>query len=209
MTTTPPTTAVDRPTSGSVDPFSRSPIRTVGRWMITFLGFPLGGWLAVTVAGPVDSVAAALIGGAITGLVLGAVQAWALKDLLPRSVAWTAVTGIGLAVGLALGSLLVDYATDRPALLIQGAVTGGSVGLLQAVVLRPRLRTVSLLWPLTLAVSWALGWLISGVVIADSVDEQFVVFGSSGALAVTALTSFLPLRLARRGPQHLTETSSS
>jgi len=178
--------------------------------MISFLGFPLGGWLAVTVAGPVDSVAAALAGGLITGIVLGAVQAWALARLQHRPVAWTAATGVALAVGLTLGSLMVDYATGRSALLLQGAVTGGVVGLAQAVVLRPRLRTVSLLWPVILAATWALGWLISGLVIADSVEQQFVVFGSSGAIAVTALTSFLPLLLARPGPDAtLTAKSSS
>ncbi len=41
------------------------------RWMVSFLGFPLGGFLAFTLIGPVDSLGAALGGGLLTGAVLG------------------------------------------------------------------------------------------------------------------------------------------
>jgi hypothetical protein len=76
---------------------------------------------------------------------------------------------------------------------VQGALTGAGVGLAQAIVLRPRLRTASLLWPVALAGLWALGWLVSDTVIGTAVDSHFYVFGSSGALVVTALTAALPV----------------
>ena len=34
-----------------------SPLRTVARWMVTFVGFPLGGFAADLLVGPVDSPA--------------------------------------------------------------------------------------------------------------------------------------------------------
>jgi hypothetical protein len=48
-----------------------------------------------------------------------------------------------------------------------------------------------------LAALWALGWTITSSAGID-VEAQYTVFGSSGALVVTALTSILPIELARR-----------
>jgi hypothetical protein len=48
-----------------------------------------------------------------------------------------------------------------------------------------------------LPVVWALGWLVT-TSIGVAVDQQFIVFGSSGALVVTALTAVLPLVLTRK-----------
>jgi hypothetical protein len=171
--------------------------RSVGRWMVSFLGFPLGGFAALALTGPVDSVGNALIGGLVTGAVLGAVQAWALRSDRRHLVAWTLATGLGLAVGLALGSSLVDYDTSIGDLALQGAVTGASVGLTQAVALRRRAPALAAVWPLYLAGAYALGWVVTtagGI----AVDEQFTTFGAYGALTVAALTSVLPLVLSHR-----------
>ena len=65
-----------------VPPTATAP-RTAGRWMLTFVGFPIGGLTASFVAGPVDSAGAALLGGAVTGAILGAVQAWGLGRRRP------------------------------------------------------------------------------------------------------------------------------
>ena len=48
-----------------------------------------------------------------------------------------------------------------------------------------------------LAGLWALGWTVTASAGID-VDAQYTVFGSSGALVVTAATSILPIALARR-----------
>ena len=45
---------------------SRSWPQIVLRWMPTFLGFPIGGFVA-EIVGPIDAVAPAVVGGAITG----------------------------------------------------------------------------------------------------------------------------------------------
>ena len=79
-------------------------------------------------------------------------------------------------------------------MLVQGAVTGFAVGAAQAVVLAPRLGRVALAWPAALATIWAVGWAVT-YAFGIQVDEQFTVFGSSGAVVVTALTAALPLTL--------------
>jgi len=174
--------------------------RTVARWLVSFLGFPIGGYIAALLIGPLDTTGAALAGGALAGAVIGVAQAWALGPHGPRPITWIAGTAVGLAVGLAIGATVVDYATDLTSLVIQGAVSGAVVGLAQAGALLPRLRVRALLWPPALTALWALGWLVTDTVIGSSVDQQFYVFGSSGALVVTIPTALLPLALHRRRP---------
>ena len=178
-----------------VPPTATAP-RTAGRWMLTFVGFPIGGLTASFVAGPVDSAGAALLGGAVTGAILGAVQAWGLGRRRPPATQWIRATALGLAVGLAVGAAAVDYRTSLSALALQGAVCGATVGIGQALILRARLGRLALAWPPVLGLIWALGWAIT-TAIGVEVDEQFTVFGSSGAVVVTALTVILPLTLRR------------
>jgi hypothetical protein len=164
------------------------------RWLPTFFGFPLGGFLAEVIAGPVDGVAPALVGGAITGLVLGAVQSWGMGANGPPPRPWIAATTAGLAVGLALGSAAVDYGTDLRALVAQGAICGLAVGTAQALVLRGR---AAYLWAPALSSLWALGWAVTTSIGID-VESRYTVFGASGALVVTAATVALPVALATR-----------
>ncbi len=162
------------------------------RWLPTFLGFPLGGVAAELVAGPVDALIPALVGGALAGTVLGAVQAWALGPSGPPARRWIAATAAGLTAGLAIGSAVVGYGTSLGDLVVQGAVCGAGVGAAQALLLRGRLAA---LWPAALSALWALGWAITTAIGVD-VETQYAVFGSSGAIVVTLATSALPLLLA-------------
>lgn len=170
--------------------------RAFGRWMVTFAGFPLGGYAAYLTTGRVDSLAPALLGGLITGAVLGAVQTWGLGRNRPPVTAWVVATAVGVMIGLGLGSALVDYGTSLSDLVLQGAVTGLAVGLAQGVVLLPRLGRLALAWPAFLAAAWAAGWTVTTLIGID-VDLQFTVFGSGGALTVAALTFVLPTALNR------------
>lgn len=166
----------------------------VVRWMITFVGFPLGGLAAMLTVGRVDSLAAALAGGLITGAVLGTAQALGLGRLLPNPAGWIAATAGGLAVGLGIGATAVGFATDLAALMIEGAVSGLAVGAAQGVVLYRRRPRLALVWPLYLAVCWSLAWALITVA-GVQVDNQFTVFGAIGAVSVTAATLVLPLTL--------------
>jgi hypothetical protein len=81
---------------------------------------------------------------------------------------------------------------------VQGAICGLAVGAAQAVVLRARLGRLALAWPPALAAIWALGWTITTLG-GIQVDQRFTVFGSFGAITVTALTAVLPLIINRAG----------
>lgn len=197
--------------STTVVPSSRtsavsSPGRTALRWLVSFAGFPLGGLAAMLLIGPIDGVLPALAGGFVTGLVLGAGQAWALRFRGRLGAVWALVTALGLAAGLAVGASAVRFSTDLADLALQGAICGALVGAGQAVVLWRRLRHgggtvrpigVVAVWPGYLAAAWAIGWTITTTIGVD-VDRQFTVFGSAGAVTVTALTVVLPLVLRSR-----------
>ena len=175
-----------------------SPLRSAARWMVTFVGFPLGGLTTDLLVGPIDSPVRALLGGLLTGAILGAVQAWGLGRNRPSPVRWVAATAVGLMAGLVAATLLVDFRTGLADLALQGAVCGAAVGTLQAVVLRPALGRRVLAWPVALAAIWAAGWAITTAA-GIQVGERFSVFGSSGAIVVTALTAVLPIVLDRTG----------
>jgi hypothetical protein len=162
--------------------------------MVSFTGYPLGGYAALLLTGRVDTPVAALAGGLVTGVILGAVQAWALGPERPALLVWILATGTGLMAGVAAGAALVDYQTDLASLAVQGAVSGAVAGIAQAAVLYRRLGAFVVLWPLFLGGTFALGWTVTTSVGID-VDQQFTIFGSSGALVAALLTSVLPLVL--------------
>jgi hypothetical protein len=183
---------------------ARTKARTVARWMVSFVGFPLGGLTAMVLSGPVDSTAAAIIGGLLTGAVLGAAQALAIRFDRREILTWILATAAGLAIGLTLGASVVDFRTGLEDLVVQGSISGLAVGTAQALVLARRTGRVAFLWPVYLAVAWSIGWAVTtsaGV----QVEEQFTVFGAAGAVTVTLLTAVLPVLLHSR---FLTEKSS-
>jgi hypothetical protein len=165
--------------------------------MPTFLGFPAGGLASKLIVGRVDHAAAAIIGGALSGSFLGVVQWVALRRQAPVSHRWVVATAAGFAIGLGLGSAAVGYRTNPAALAVQGAFCGLAVGALQAVVLRRHLGGLAVAWPPLLSLLWALGWIITSAAGID-VEAQYTVFGSSGAIFVTAATSMLCVALVRR-----------
>jgi len=168
--------------------------RTVLRWMPTFLGFPAGGLAAKLIVGPIDSVGAALAGGAISGAALGIAQWLGIRRSGLAPEPWVAATAAGLAFGLAAGASAVDFGTTTGALAAQGAICGAIVGTAQATILFRRLGRLAWAWPTALSGLWALGWTITASAGID-VEAKYTVFGSSGAVVVTAATSVLALVL--------------
>jgi len=173
-----------------------STARTVTRWGVTFAGFPLGGLLTDLAVGPIDGPGRAVLGGLLTGTVLGTIQTWGLGRGRPNPSGWIVASAVGLALGLLIGGHVVGYGTDRADLLAMGALCGASVGAFQALLLARSLGALVLAWPCVLAATWAIGWAVT-VAAGVQVDQQFSVFGSSGALVVTALTLILPVLLRR------------
>ena len=155
-------------------------------WPVAIVvGFPIGGYAANLIVGKIDSVGAALIGGLITGLIVGAAQWFALRQLVRR--VWIAATSIGMAVGLTAGAAFVDYGISRGDLALMGAVTGLVVGGLQAFLLARR-GSGALWWMAVNPPAWALAWIVTTFVITRNVKEHFAVFGASGAIVFALLT---------------------
>ncbi len=154
--------------------------------MAVWPAFPVAGYIGWKVGGRVDAVDAALVGGALTGAGLGAVQWWAAKGALGRAAAWIGASAVGYAVGLAAGAALVGYDTDLGALALMGLVSGAALGAAQGLVLaRQGRRALALPWALAMPVLFALGWSVASVT-GIGVDDQFTVFGAGGALRVHA-----------------------
>jgi hypothetical protein len=160
------------------------------------VGFPVGGYAANLTVGAVDSVGTAVAGGLIAGLVVGAAQWLALRRVVPWM--WIAATSVGMAVGLTLGAVLVDYGIGRVDLMLMGAVTGAVVGGLQAVVFSREGIAGATWWAAANPLAWALAWLVSSYVITANIDQRFTNFGASGCLLYALLTGLLLELMFRR-----------
>jgi hypothetical protein len=167
-------------------------------WMLAFLGFPLGGVLALLVVGSVEGVVSGALGGALAGAVIGAGQWLVLRRYLRVGPEWILATALGVAIGDALGALLAGAGTGIGDLLIIGLATGVVVGLLQwGLFLRGRLLLASL-WPPVVAIAWPVGWTVTWAFGID-VERGYYVFGATGALVFAAITG-LAMLLMLRGP---------
>jgi hypothetical protein len=171
--------------------------RRLWLWPIAILvSFPIGGYLADLVVDGVDSIGAALVGGLIAGIVIGAAEWFAVRRWI--SWLWIAATSIGMAAGLTAGAALVDYGTSRADIMIMGAVTGLGVGALQALVLAKSRVSGALWWAVANPPAWAFCWLVTSYVITRNVQEQFTNFGASGAVVFGLLTWLLLALLLRK-----------
>jgi len=164
--------------------------------MLTFLGFPLGGLLALVVVGSMEGLVSGALGGALAGAVIGAAQWLVLRRYLRVGPEWVLATALGVAIGDGLGALLTGAGTGIGALIIIGLATGVAVGLLQwGVFLRGRLLRASL-WVPVVAIAWPVGWTVTWAFGID-VERGYFVFGASGALVFAAVTGLAMLLMLR------------
>jgi hypothetical protein len=165
-------------------------------WILAFLGFPLGGFLAFMVVSPVEGAISGALGGALAGAVIGAAQWLALRRYMRVGPEWILATALGVAIGDALGALLTGAGTGIGALLITGLATGVAVGLLQwGLFLRGRLLAAGM-WGPVVAIAWPLGWAVTWAIGID-VERSYYVFGASGALVFAAVTGLAMLLMLR------------
>ena len=140
-------------------------------WIAGFVAFPIAGLAGTAVAGRADDVPAVLLGGTVTGLVLGAGQALASSRRLDwRS--WVPATAGGMGVGLVLGATIVDYGTRLADLALMGALTGAVLGFTQTLALPSRAEH-RWVWAAVVPVLWALGWSVT-TLIGYEVDRQVI-----------------------------------
>jgi hypothetical protein len=163
-------------------------------WIAVALAFPIAGYIGWIISGPVDTVLAALIGGAITAAGLAAVQWWAAEGALGRPAAWISASAAGYALGLATGAALVGYHTDLGSLALMGLVSGAFLGAAQGLVLARQGNTrLGAAWGAAMPALFALAW-VSTTVIGVSVENQFTVFGAAGAIVFMLLSGLLLAR---------------
>jgi hypothetical protein len=155
------------------------------RWLPTFLGFPVGGWLAVQTFGSANGPITAALAGLMAGAVIGTAQWLALRSrgVGPR---WVIHTAVGVTAGSAIAAVLTGAATTVSALAFTGLLTGAAVGATQATMLG-RSNRIAAAWIALVSISWTLGWLITASVIVDA-ERGYITFGVSGALLVTVAT---------------------
>lgn len=164
-------------------------------WTIGFLAFPIAGLAGRAVAGPVDDLFAAALGGAMTGLVIGIGQSLVGRGAV-RAARWIPATTIGMAVGLAVGAAAVGYRTSLADLALMGVLTGVPLGIAQALAL-PSTSRWRWLWAITIPALWGLGWTITTLVGVD-VEATYTIFGSTGAVTFAALSGIVLYALVRR-----------
>jgi uncharacterized membrane protein len=162
-------------------------------WTAGFLAFPIGGALATGATGRINDVGSALIGGLIVGAVIGTGQWLVARRLLGNPQTWIPATALAMGIGLAVGAWVVGYGTSLGELALMGAITGIPLGAAQAYLLRDRLAN-AWVWAAAMPLLWVLGWTVS-TFIGVSVDNQFAVFGASGAITFMALSGVLLDRL--------------
>jgi len=161
-------------------------------WTAGFLAFPIAGVAGSAVAGRVDSPIAALVGGLITGAVIGAGQ-WLVSRGRLRPLTWILASALGMGFGLLLGATVVGFQTSLADLAIMGALTGVLLGVAQTLALPARTQR-RWWWALAIPLLWALGWTITTLA-GIAVEEQFTIFGASGAVTFSALSGLVLHRL--------------
>jgi hypothetical protein len=162
-------------------------------WTAGFLAFPIAGALATAVAGRINDVGSALLGGMVAGAVIGTGQWLLARHLLGNPQTWIPSTALAMGIGLAVGAWVVGYGTSLGELALMGAITGIPLGAAQAYLLRDRLAN-AWVWGAAMPLLWALGWTVTTAGGID-VDQQFAVFGAYGAITFMALSGILLDRL--------------
>ncbi len=175
--------------------FLNSPLGDWALWTLGFLAFPLSGLAGRFLAGPVDSPLAALLGGLVTGAVIGAGQ-WLASRRRLDWLWWIPATAAGMGLGLLAGAVAVDFGTSLTDLALMGAITGLFLGVAQAVAL-PAAARRRWIWAAAMPVLWALGWTVTTLAGVD-VEAQYTVFGATGAITVSALSGLLLLLVLPR-----------
>ncbi|MDQ0194169.1 hypothetical protein [Paenibacillus wynnii] len=167
----------------------------VYKWMLTFFGFPLGGLISYLIVGSVMDVRSSALSGLIVGLVVGAAQWFVLRKAIPLSYWWILNSGVGVALGLYLGTVIIGTGIDSSELILRGGITGFCLGMMQWFLLKQHVR-FSGVWIIAIPIFWALGWFTTKEVGID-LSKGWAVFGASGAIVFTILT-YLVLRYIHR-----------
>ena len=180
---------------------NRSVAFSVGRWIVlSAVGLIVGLVGGLALGAPIEAVVGAMLVApiitAVAGLVLGAHQWFALRRHVAQAWWWLPLSAVGLCVGLTAGVVLVEQVgralvgeqvnvvrlgllARSTSFLVVGAITGASLGMAQAILLRragTRARTWVVASTAGMAASMVLGSAAASVAPAG--------FGSPAGLAI-------------------------
>src|SRR4051812_11597875 len=94
-----------------------------------------------------------------------------------------------MGLGLLLGATTVGVRTSLVDVGVKGALTGVVLGVGQTVALPAQARR-RWWWAAATPPLWALGWIVTTLA-GIAVEEQFTIFGASGAVSFSALSGLL------------------
>lgn len=163
-------------------------------WIIAVIGFPIGGLLAQTIAGPAATMPAAVLSGLIAGAVIGLAQALALGLRSQTLALWTVGTAAALAVALGLVTAAIGQIETSTEAIGLGVVSGALIGGVQAGLLMRAGIANAWIWIGATAVAWGIGWTITasvGVALAPGWPN----YGASGAIVSQIITGIALWRL--------------
>jgi hypothetical protein len=167
-------------------------------WTAGFLAFPVAGLAAEAAAGRIDDAVSALVGGLVSGAVIGTGQWLVARRLLGDPRAWIPATAGAMGIGLLVGAWAVGYGTSLGELALMGVITGIPLGAAQAYLLRGRVAN-AWVWAVAVPLLWALGWTVTTATGVD-VERQYANFGALGAITFTALSGIVLDRLRAATP---------
>lgn len=163
-------------------------------WIIAIVGFPIGGLLAQTIAGPAATVPAAVLSGLIAGAIIGLAQGIALWLRGQALVLWVVGTAVALAVGLAGVTAAIGQIETSTEAIVLGAVSGLLIGAAQAALFMRAGIANAWVWVVVTGVAWAVGWLITASV-GVALAPGWPVYGLSGAVVSQIITAVALWRL--------------
>ncbi|NOK61245.1 MAG: hypothetical protein GFH27_549305n14 [Chloroflexi bacterium AL-W] len=166
------------------------------RWVGAFIGFPMGGLVAIALVGKIETSLDGLIGGLAAGAVIGAGHWIASRQTKLLDWSWIIAMSLGLGIGNAVSMALFGAATDATSITIRAVVTGGTLGILQWIALRRHFPQM-IWWIVCMTVLYPIAWIITRFVIGESVNDGFIVFGAAGALVFQLITGLVLMELQR------------
>jgi hypothetical protein len=163
-------------------------------WIVAVVGFPIGGLVAQTIAGPAATVPAALLSGAIAGAIIGLAQGIALWLRSQALVLWVVGTSAALAVALGVVTAAIGQIETSTEAIALGAVSGVLIGAAQAALFMRVGIANAWIWIVVTGLAWAVGWLITASV-GVALAPGWPVYGASGALVSQIITGVAVWRL--------------
>ncbi len=166
-------------------------------WIIAVVGFPIGGLLGHTIAGPAATVPAAFLSGLIAGAVIGLAQALALRLRAKPLGLWVAVTSVGLALALSVFTAATGQIENTAEAVLLGALSGLAIGVAQGALPMGERVANGWLWIPATGLAWAVGWLVTSSV-GVAPEPGWPVYGLSGALVSQIITGLFVWRVAHQ-----------